>query len=97
DPPMVMSAGNGPVPDGLVMVELNEMELPPLPTVTARVVPFSAPVTVDGLAGLVPSSYSCACAMISARRQTPSALAAIRVPESDLNGSGSFVLAVRAE
>src|SRR3954447_7694892 len=90
DPPMAISAGNGPLPLGLLMVAVNDTVFVPFPTVTMRFAPLSVPVTELGLAGLAPSSYCCACAMISARRHVQSALLAMRVPLIDLKGSGIF-------
>src|SRR5215471_16206966 len=79
------------------MVAAKESVFVPSLTLTVSVLPLNDPVTVAGFAGLGPSSYFWAWAAISARRQAHWSTRAMRVPSSDLNGSGILALAWRPE
>lgn len=47
-------AGNGPLPEGLLMVTENEMDLPASETLIVRRFPEKEPVTDEGFGGKVP-------------------------------------------
>ncbi len=91
-PPMPMMAGNGPVPDGFLMDDENEMVLLPTVTLTVMLLPLSDASTLSGGGGYTPSSYCCMILLISARRHSKSALVVILVPAALVNGSGSLAL-----
>src|SRR5688572_9119376 len=88
--PSTISAGIGAAgaPPGRVMPTEKLTVLPGSPVVMVSRSASNAPVTMLGLGGLGPSSYSSTCAAISARRQIHSALLEIRWPNGDKKGSG---------
>ena len=81
----------------------KEIDLPASETLIVNEVPDNEAVTEDGLGGLVPSSFCCNNWLISARRHVQSFLVVTFVPDTRVNGSGSFAIAtvvglvVRAE
>jgi hypothetical protein len=83
-----MMAGNGPEPDGLLIVTEKEIDLPLSETVMLRVLPEYDAVTLDGLGGRVPSSYLCIKALISLCLQVQSALLVTFCPPAKVKGSG---------
>jgi hypothetical protein len=89
-PPTPIIAGYGALPvDGRVTVEVNEIDFPPLDTLTTMFPPLTDPVTVDLAGVFTPSSKFCSSAAISARRHVQSLLWVIRVAVIDVKGSGS--------
>lgn len=73
-----------------MMVAVKEIDLPLSETFTVKVLPEMDPVTEEGLGGFVPSSFTWSSWLISARRHSQSALVVTLVPETLVNGSGSF-------
>jgi hypothetical protein len=93
-PPTPIIAGYGALPvDGRVTVEVNEIDFPPLDTLTTMFPPLTDPVTVDVAGVFTPSSKFCSSVAISARRHVQSLLFVIRAPLIDVNGSGSDAMA----
>src|SRR5580704_17483466 len=97
--PSIMGYGAVPVV-GSVIGTTNEIDLPLSITLIVIPVDDNVPVTVPVNAlppgFYAPSSQSCICWAISARRHVQSLLLAIRVPLTDMNGSGSDAMAGRA-
>src|SRR5580658_8827000 len=97
--PSMMGYGAVPV-EGIVMGTVNEIDLPLSITLIVMPVEDTVPVTVPLKAFppgfFVPNSQSCNCWASWARRHVQSVFLEIRVPSTDMKGSGSDATAGRA-
>src|SRR6185503_2838960 len=83
-----MTTGNGPVPLGLVIVEVNVIEAPFCVETTERLLPDKVAVRVLGGAPFGPDTQCCIGPMMSARRHRHWSFVVMRVPLLIRNGSG---------
>ncbi|KAK6360756.1 hypothetical protein TWF730_006881 [Orbilia blumenaviensis] len=89
-------AGYGALPpDGAVIVTEKEIDFPWSDTFIVRVFPLHEAVRDCGFPGLVPNSYCCIAAEISAWRHLNWALVVTFWPLTNVNGSGSLEFETR--
>ena len=89
-PFMPMATQRGPVPLGMLTVELRVIEPALVVTCTLSIEPDSVACTMGG-SGFVPISYFSMSFLISFRRHSHCDFALMRVPSFIANGSGRRV------